>query len=654
MRFYISLFSVFASLTLIAQDVAPNLNALGEPGTFSLTWFEDNPYKADSSIHAYVLTHRVQSQLRLRSPNYVLTTKHRKIVRILDRSGTDEATVSFTIYNPVDEQKLELVKDLKAFTYTKTENGVKVTELTEANIHSTRLNNLRERITLSFPNVANGSIIDYSYQQNSSVVTRLDRIFVQEQIPVQEAYVSLISPSNFSYKGNFSGLHPLKNRSSKKADTRYSSKKSADNLLEFWAHDIPALLEEPYVSTLENYLTSIDLELSQHLRTSGELTDYAISWPAIAKGMRDMIAYKEATKGNKFYNNWAQTYSGDDKLMDKYDWAFIQVSRKIAWNNFISTYSNRKPGKIVDEGVGTTAEINFILLGLLHALDIEAYPVFLSTRSNGFLFENLQSKSALKTTIVAVPKGNKYIFADASRPFSAPGILPFGDLNGKGLMVMENNIQFVDLQAGANGLRNLSASLRITEDNTLKGTAKFRLSGQLLKEYLTATTTGYSFDDSDLDLLPGFTFNVTSVKESGRMQYEITADIESLDPLLEVDGALAFSPSIDGTWRKNPFSPETRKYPVEFAYGFIYNRKIDIDIPEGYTLNSTPESTLIKTENGKCSYRYQIVEGVGSLSIQTSLSVRQLHHDVNQYGALRSVFDLMAKKEQELISLKMP
>jgi len=169
---------------------------------------------------------------------------------------------------------------------------------------------------------------------------------------------------------------------------------------------------------------------------------------------------------------------------------------------------------------------------------------------------------------------------------------------------------------------------------------------------LNATSSGYAIEKNDLNFLPGFKFDITSIKESGRMQYEITADVESLEPLLEIDGILAFSPDIDGTWRKNPFSQERRKYPVEFPYGFIYNRTIEIEIPEGHTLNTAPESVSVKTENGKCSYRYQFTESESGLKVQTSLSVRQLQHNSDQYGALRSIFDHMARKEQELISLK--
>ena len=80
--------------------------------------------------------------------------------------------------------------------------------------------------------------------------------------------------------------------------------------------------------------------------------------------------------------------------------------------------------------------------------------------------------------------------------------------------------------------------------------------------------------------------------------FKDTKDIEIINDKIYV------SPMLFLAAKENPFKQEVREYPVDFGYPKQEKYNINIDIPEGYVVESMPES--INIANG---------ENVGLLNI---------------------------------------
>ncbi len=640
------------SLLAWSQKQPPKPADLPPFGTHDLNWFSQNPYAGDSSVHAYVIAKNVEALLTEDSEvRWQLVSDHRRIVRILDRQGTDHATVRLSFYSPKGQSEGNNIRKLKAMTLTKTATGVDRNEVKEENIFRKRVNENYEEISFSFAGVQDGSVLDLSYSLQSDYIRRLDRFYFQENIPVQSALIELANPAIFNYAASFTGRVPIYREIDQSRTGSINNNSIYSSDMAFWALEVPSIKEEPYVSSIDNFRSNISFELTQYAAPGGAVKEYTTTWVEVADLMRDNTGYKEAMKGSKFYQEWAESYAGTDDLMTKYDWAFGQVTNKVSSNGFISSNAREKPQKTVGRGDGNSAQINILLVGLCNALGMEAMPLIISEREYGSIVEELPSTQNLRHMICAVRKGNRYVYADASQLPSAPGVLPLYDLNGKGLLLDRKDGQFVDLHTAAIGMSQFIANLVMNSSLDVSGEVTILMAGNSTLDFIKVENGKYTFDTDKYEPLKDYDVKVIKVENTGRMKFRILTEVKRKEKLPSIDGIAAFSPSIDGAWQKNPFAEENRTYPVEFPYGIIQSREVNLKLPEDFHLETIPESLVVKTPDGKCMYQYTTAETEDGMTISQSLHVRQLVHGPEQYEGLRSMFEMLSKKEQEYISL---
>ena len=649
---FLLVFLTLVSTSAWSQAQPDKPGALPPFGSHAIDWFKGNPYASDSSVHAYVIAKHVSTHLSDASDvRWQLFSDHRRIVRILNRDGTDHATVRLSFYSPKGERAGENIRDLKAMTLTKTGSGIEKTEVKAEDVFRSRINANYEEVTFSFAGVQDGSVLDLSYSLRSDYIRRLDRFYFQESIPVQSALLEFSNPAHFNYSASFTGFVPLYKEVDRKRSRSDMNNVEYTSYLALWAIDVPLIRTEPYVSTIDNYRSNASVELNQYSAPGGAVEKYTTTWEEVADKLRNNLGYKEAMQESKFYQEWAGNYTGADDLMEKYDWAFAQVTSKVSPNRFVSTVSNVKPKKTIEEGEGNSAEVNILLVGLCRALGLQAAPVLLSERSYGSIVEELPGTQNLRHMICAVEKGNRYVYADATKLYSAPSVLPNSDLNGNGFLVANDEAKFIDLHVAAIGMTQLIATLEVSPEHEVSGEVTFMLAGNSALEYLKVVNGERVFDRENFKPLSGYDVEVKQVENTGRMRFRVTAEVKRKSKLPSVEGVAAFSPCIDGAWLKNPFADENRKYPVEFPYGIIQSREVTVTLPENMTFESVPEPLVVKTSDGKCKYQYSTTPVENGLSISQSLHVRQLVHTPNQYAGLRDMFEMLSKKEQEYLSL---
>ena len=91
--------------------------------------------------------------------------------------------------------------------------------------------------------------------------------------------------------------------------------------------------------------------------------------------------------------------------------------------------------QVWEEGQGNSADINLALVSLLKAMELNAFPVVLSTQSNGILPLSHPSLTDLNYVIAMAEVDNKTYLMDATDPLSAVNLLPVRCLNDKGHII---------------------------------------------------------------------------------------------------------------------------------------------------------------------------------------------------------------------------
>ena len=235
------------------------------------------------------------------------------------------------------------------------------------------------------------------------------------------------------------------------------------DIYNYTAKEVPAIKEEPYLTSIENYTTKIKFELSNIDFTSigGQFKNYATSWNDIVKQLIDDPDFGGQIKTGNFTKEIVEKLiagktSEKDKALAIYD--FVQHNLK--WDDS-KTYMPSKPlRKILDEKIGNSAEINLILLSMLQKAGINADPVLLSTRDHGIISPVHASLSDCNYIIVRAIIDNKPILMDATESNLPAGLLPYRCLNGTGTLIKTDLSENINL-VNAPSVNNTMASLEI-------------------------------------------------------------------------------------------------------------------------------------------------------------------------------------------------
>lgn len=102
---------------------------------------------------------------------------------------------------------------------------------------------------------------------------------------------------------------------------------------------------------------------------------------------------------------------------------------------------------------------------------------------------------------------------------------------------------------------------------------------------------------------------------------------------------------------ENQFKLDDRKYPVDYGYVWKDRYLVNINIPEGYTVESMPESTSFGMEQGMGSYKYSISITGNKIQLSVELAINEAVIPASGYGALRKFFELLIAKENEKVVL---
>ena len=146
--------------------------------------FAKKIYSVDSNANAVVIADIGSSKIEGNSKGWFsLSFKHYKRIHILNKNGYDIANVSVDLYtNGSAEEQLER---LKAVTYNLENGKVVETKLdVKANVFKDNISKNLIRKKFTFPNVKEGSIIEFEYSKTSDFLENSIKTFIYSRIIV--------------------------------------------------------------------------------------------------------------------------------------------------------------------------------------------------------------------------------------------------------------------------------------------------------------------------------------------------------------------------------------------------------------------------------------------------------------------------------------
>lgn len=648
-------------------------------GKVSKEELEEKSHPTDPEAHAAILyrDYNASYEQSLEWGFYIVEDFHERI-KIYDKEGFDWATQKIILYQAEGGKEEDLI-GLKAFTYSLDANGkVQKTKLGKSGIFKEEVNEYWNEEKFTMPDLKEGCVIEFKYSIKSAYINGIDTYRFQETIPVNKLNFRFAVPEYYTYKLHQKGWLPytintdardrtivysykMGTRSGSAADLKDAHKVEKydltfkENIYAVELDNVPALKEEPYSPYLDNYSASLKMELSYVKFPNSSGDSYATTWEAVSKSIYSSSSFGgQLNKTNYFEDDIDALLSGVSNPQEKMARIFDFVKKKMAWNKFNSIYSSDGLRNAYKEGTGSTADINLMLTAMLRYAGLNANPILVSTRDNGIpLFP---TRNGFNYLISGVEVNNKVLLFDATDKDGEVDILQPKLLNWQGRIIREEGSSaWVPLVPNSPAVESAMVQVEINEDLAAVGTFKSRQTGHYSRRYRDIYTNkniddvrkSLEEDEGEFEVSDIEFENLKNLGESVVLNYSF----EKADAIEEVGGKLYLSPMLHLAYNESPFMLEERKYPIDFNYPLKDRYLINISIPEGYTVESMPESASFGMERNALGFRYAISNSGGKIQLSVEFSVNEPFIGAEEYVGLKKFFELLIEKEKEKVVL---
>lgn len=660
------------SIRLIAQDTqeAPKVKFEKVPEEE----LSMKSYAQDTTAEAVILYDNGSSYVKYEVDRGFRLTYERFVrIKILKQSGVDWGNFRLSLYSSNNNH--EDLNGVKGTTIN-LENGKAVkSELKKSAIFKEQENKNWESVKLSMPSVKVGSVIDLQYAIITPFIWNLRTWKFQYSIPVKWSQYKVVYPEYYIYNHSSLGYHRLlyNKKSSASERIQYTVREAgsfgrqemsnqAINYLtqtfDYACKDVPALKEESYLTSIDNYTTQMKFELASEDFSSvgGKVKNFTSSWNDVAKQLNDEDNFGLQLKGNNFAQDVVKALTkGTTDELKKIGLIFSHVQQTMKWDGLNRVYTSKNLKKAYSDKTGNSSDINLLLTAMLREGGINANPVILSTRKNGMISPAHASISDCNYVIVSAVVDGKTILLDATEPNLQAGYIPFRCLNGEGHVIMKDSSQPV-LLSDPKSTENTTVQLEL-KNGKMTGIIQKRASGLSAydfresvkssgnkKEYFDKLKNG----STNLDYLEYKYDNLDSLNLPVQINYKFAMK-EGPDGDA---GIIYVDPVLIGRLKVNPFTSPEREYPVDYGVAFTDMYSFQLSIPEGYTVAELPETKTYALPGQGGLFLYQTTQVGDKIVLNLRLTIDKSLFVPSEYPVLKTFYDLVINKEAQQIILK--
>lgn len=643
-------------------------------GKITITDFNTKSYAIDTSASAVVISDIGSSKFKENKKGWLsIEFRHFQRIHILNKNGYKYATIEVMLYRDGDTE--EKLSDLKAATYN-VEGGKVIVEKLDAgsSLFTETVDKDWVRKKFTFPSLKEGSIIEFDYKITSDFMFNLQPWEFQGEIPRlwSEYKVALPQFLNYNLIGQGTQSFYLKDLTEKQEaftvdlqqQNTYGFATSGPDranisclVTEFrWAmKDVPSLKEEAYTTTLNNYISKLEFQLSGYREPFKE-ESVLNTWPALTKKLLEREDFGQLiTKSPPWMKGQVGVIiAGAATETDKAKKIYSYVRDNFVCNNYYQRYAQNDLRKIFDNKTGGIAEINLFLTAMLRAADIKADPVLLSTRERGIIYSRYPIISRFNYLVTLAYIDGKEIFLDAGKRKLGFGKLDYPCYNGDVLIVDESarlvplksdqltEIQTSDVILSSDGTENWKGKyvkqLGYFESMDVRKRIEKEGIDELKKSFVRNNESEIVAENLKFDSLSSNEFPVTA-----NFDFSLTNNQA---------GIIYINPMMGERIIQNPFKSADRQYPVELPYHISNNYSFTLSIPEGYTVDELPKPLKLNIDGGGGSMEYNIRQTDKFIKLLYKLDISKTVFLPSDYLSLRDFFARIVAKQNEQIVLK--
>jgi hypothetical protein len=573
-------------------------------GDYNLGEMQQKSYPADTTAHAFVLKEFGTARLDVSDNDIKIYFKYQVKIKILDSKAFDKGTVLIPYYDS-DNIHDEVSAIEGQTTYMDDNGGIHVAELDKSKIFRTTENKYWKQVKFALPNIRNDCIIEYSYTKAIDGFYRFPEWKFQDDIPKVYSEFKVHIPAFWVYNAMIRGPLKLTTSKSEVEHDCFTSRgaKCDCSYLTYGMANIPALIEEDYMTSPNNFLSAIYFNLEEWTNPyTGVKNKVTKEWRDIDYNLKHSEYFGSQIKKDLLKNYIAPVIAGKTDDMGKAIAVYSYIQKNIKWNNIYSTVSEGVR-KARDTHTGHVGDINIALVAALNSAGIKTDAVLLSTRNNGIVNKLYPVENDFNYVVAKANIGTESYLLDATDPMLPFGMLPLKCLNDQGrVMSLDKPSYWIDLVATQKKAITSNLDLTLQPNGKLKGTITTYSNGyeayekrKAIKKFNTVDEYIENLDEKlgKVKILKSEVLNLDSLNMPLGEIYEVEIDVfGSLN-----HDRFSFNPVLFDRIISNPFKLAERTYPVDWGMPSSSRYILNMHLPAGYTIEGAPQAVSIGLPN---------------------------------------------------------
>ncbi len=616
-------------LTVHAQNV--------KYGKISKEDFKDQRSPLDSSAPAEILYQSVNHSI---SNNIALTTEVFVRLRIFDKEKAEEFLQFAHVFSNKDD-----IRAFKATTYNLKDQKIEETSLEKSQKFNFKYNKSYNVYRTTFPNVQNGSIIEYKYTKLSDNLNP-DRQYFQYSIPLRSGLFSHEYPEIIYYKPDIRG-HVTYAKSS--FSTRRWSKEYDAKVMEYQYKDVPATVDEPFVINDNNMRASIKCELTGVYILGVIHHDYLENWGKVAALLNSREDFGHQILPSDLLKDYVgKLIAGEADTTKQVKILLNHVQQNFKWNGEDGLFTDAGTKDCFEKRIGNVAEINLLLVSMLKSLGIKAIPFVLSTTDHGMINPDCPSIYALNYVLCAVKVQDKFSFMDASNKYSSMNVLPEKCLNYFGYALERKEAELLTIANKEDSKFFVNVQGEFDQELTLYCKVKKTFGSFYAMQLMEGYDDKETFEQTIGNTI-SFTYDSLSTTYlNGNL--DMTYNMMAKDLVDILPNKLIFNPLLFLYEEKNPFAVDKRIHPIEFGTPFHHIARTKIKIPKGYKVETVPKDKKVLAENSG-DLLYNFTTDGEYLQVFTIFKIKRSSFIPEECEQLKVLWQHKIDAEGQLVSL---
>ena len=595
-------------------------------------------------------------------------------IKILNKKAFEYeiSTVKIPLYT--DGEDAEKLSNLLASTYNLDNGTVTETKLDKKDIFTEKENKnyLWEKFTL--PAVREGSIIEYTYTITSDYNFNLPYWeFQSMEYPTILSEYDVEIPQTFNYVMVKQGVHSYAIDKGSQGHASYTITGKNPNRLDGaednysvnantdkhrWVmKDVPAFRAESYLTTPWNYVDKIEFQLAKTY-DGQDWHDVMNTWKKATEELlkRDDFG-QPLSDDNSWMEDWLAKLPLDDPdLLQEAKNIYYYLSSHFSCTDHHDKYIKTTLKDVYKKNSGSVGDLNLLLIAVLRKKGFTADPVLLSTRERGYNLAKYPVLDRLDYVIARVVIAHKVYYLDIAHPQLGFGQLAGNCFNGHARIISntdsgsvyfepdslkEKKTTMVLLSFGPKGFEGSCQSLfGMQESYNTRVMLQEVGEKAYFKKIQAAFGEDWVISNSGVDSL-------TKLEEPLNIHFDL-----AMRQAPDSSSLIYLNPLLYEVLSENPFKAADRKYPVEMNYAIDNIYLLNMDVPEGYTVEELPKSTKVAFNDTEGFFEYMIASSNDRIQLRCRLKLNKAIFSPDDYSTLRDLYGFIVRKESEQIVLK--